>query len=77
MIAWFSPLIFRADIPEEGLQRGDVGTIVQVYGQDEAFEVEFFTLDGSTAALATVLASQARPVTGNDLTHARHVKIVP
>ena len=77
MIKEHDRVVLTADIPEEGLLRGDVGTIVQIYGQDEAFEVEFFTLDGSTAALATVLASQARPVTGNDLTHARHVKTLP
>ena len=77
MIKEHDRVVLTADIPEEGLRRGDVGTIVQIYGQDEAFEVEFFTLDGSTAALTTVSASQARPVTGNDLTHARHVKTLP
>jgi hypothetical protein len=77
MIKEHDRVVLTADIPEEGLRRGDVGTIVQIYGQDEAFEVEFFTLDGSTAVLATVSASQARPVTGNDLTHARHVKTLP
>ena len=33
--------------------------------------VEFLTLDGDTAAVATVLPSQARSVTSKDITHAR------
>lgn len=33
--------------------------------------VEFMTLDGNTAAIATVLPSQARLVTDKDITHAR------
>ena len=32
---------------------------------------EFTALDGDTIAIATVLPSQARPITGADLTHAR------
>ncbi len=39
----------------------------------EAAVVEFLALDGGTVALATVLPSQMRPVTGADLTHARTV----
>lgn len=50
-----------------------MGTIVHIYKHDEAFEVEFLTLDGDTAAIATVLPSQARPVSNRDITHARQV----
>lgn len=35
--------------------------------------VEFMSLDGATAAVATVLSSQARHVTKADNTHARTV----
>lgn len=35
--------------------------------------VEVMSLDGGTVAIATVLSSQGRPVTGADLTHARMV----
>jgi hypothetical protein len=30
---------------------GDVGTVVHVYADGKAFEVEFTTLDGKTAAV--------------------------
>ena len=41
------------EVADPGLKAGDVGTIVHVHRDDEAFEVEFLTLDGHTAALVT------------------------
>jgi hypothetical protein len=46
-----------SDVPEEGLHRGQVGTIVHVYAPD-AFEVEFIDRQGHTYGLATLGASQ-------------------
>ena len=69
-------IVLTADVlGDEGeeLKPGDVGTIVHVHPDNEAFVVEFMFLDGGTVALATVLPSQVRPVTGSDLTHARTV----
>ncbi len=54
----------------EELKSGDVGTIVHLHPDKEAFVVEFMSLDGGTVAIATVLPSQVRPVTGADLTPA-------
>ena len=59
----------------EDLRPGDVGVVVHVHPDGEAYVVEFLTLDGDTAAIATVLPSQARAVTSKDITHARHVEI--
>ena len=59
---------------KEELQPGDVGTVVHVHPNGAAFVVEFTALDGETIAIATVLPSQARPVTKADLTHARTVE---
>ncbi len=64
-------IILTSDIPDGGLKAGDVGTIVYVYEKGKAFEIEFLALDGHTAAIATVAASQVRPVTTRDITHAR------
>ena len=64
-------IVLTDDVADPGLKAGDVGTIVHVHRSGEAFEVEFLTLDGHTAALATVSSSQVRPVTGADITHAR------
>ena len=59
----------------EELRPGDFGDIVYVHLGREAYAVEFVTLDGGTAAITTVLPSQARPVANNDITHARPVEI--
>jgi hypothetical protein len=64
-------IVLTSDVPEEGLKAGDVGTVIHIYRRGEAFEVEFLALDGDTAAIATVLSSQVRPVSNQDVTHAR------
>ena len=67
-------IVLTAEVPgDEGgeLKPGDVGTVIHVHSGNAAAVVEFMTLDGDTAAIATVLPSQARPVTGADITHAR------
>jgi hypothetical protein len=42
-----------------------------VYVHGEGYEVEFFTLDGKTLDVITVLASQVRPVSSREIAHAR------
>ena len=64
-------IVLITDVLEEGLVAGDVGTIVHVHPRGEAFVVEFLTLNGNMAAIATVLPSQARLVSDKDITHAR------
>ena len=71
-------IVLTADITgDEGeeLTSGDVGIVVHIHPGNEAYVVEFLTLDGDTAAVATVSPSQARSVTSKDITHARHVEI--
>ena len=45
------------DLPEHGLQRGQVGTVVELLAPD-AFEVEFSNNDGQTYALLALHANQ-------------------
>lgn len=75
MIKEHDRIVLTSDLPKEGLKAGDVGTVVHVHAQGEAFEVEFLTLDGKTAAIATVLASQVRSVSNRDITHARPIEL--
>ena len=56
------------------LKSGDVGFIIHIHPGGEAFVVEFMALDGDTLDIATVLRSQARPVSSGDMTHARSVE---
>ncbi len=64
-------VVLTSDLPQTGLKAGDVGTVVHVHKGGGAFEVEFVALDGDTAAVATVAASQLRSVSHADMTHAR------
>lgn len=41
-------------IEENGLSEGDTGTIVEVYGNNKAYEVEFVNETGKTKALLTL-----------------------
>ena len=45
------------DLPEDGLLRGQVGTVVEVYTPD-AFEVEFSDIQGRTYAMTSIRANQ-------------------
>ena len=69
-------IVLTSPLPEEGLEAGDVGTVVHVYADSQAYEVEFVALDGHTTAVATVQVSQVRPVTRRDMTHAREIQTV-
>ena len=71
MLGEHDRIVLTEDISAGRLKAGDVGTIVHVHRDGEAFEVEFLALDGNTAAVATVPAARLRPVAATDLTHAR------
>jgi len=70
MIEELQSVVLTADLPEYGLQRGDVGTVVLVHG-DAGYEVEFVTLDGETLAVVTLSDSQVRPISHREIAHAR------
>ena len=59
-------IVLTADVTGDGgeeLKPGAGGVIVHVHPGGEPFVAEFTTLDGDTIAIATVLRSQARPLT--------------
>ncbi len=66
-------MVLTAPVPAERLEVGDVGTVVHVYRDGRAYEVEFTTLDGKTAAVVTLEASQVRPVGKREIAHAREL----
>ena len=77
MINEHERVVLTVAVPEEGLEPGDVGTVVHIYRDGQAYEVEFVALDGRTAAVATLEASQVRPVSGREITHARELRAQP
>ncbi len=62
MIKEHDCIVLTQNLPDEGLRAGDVGTVVNVHEGGAAYQVEFVTLTGQTVAVATVQASQLRPV---------------
>jgi hypothetical protein len=75
MIKEHDRIVLLKNLPEQGLQMEDVGTVVHVHRQGEAFEVEFMTLNGETVAIVTLLSSQVRPVGKRDVTHTRELAV--
>ena len=73
MIREHDRVVLTAPIPDRGLETGDVGAVVHVYPGAEAYEVEFVTLGGNTAAVVTVSRGQVRPVTKTEIPHAREL----
>ena len=67
-------VVLLTPVPAEALEAGDVGTVVHVYEDARAYEVEFVALDGHTTSVATLEANQVRPVNRRDMTHAREIQ---
>jgi hypothetical protein len=75
MIKEHERIVLIAPVPASGLEAGDVGSVVHIYKDGQAYEVEFVILDGHTAAVLTLEASQVGPVSRRDLTHARELSV--
>jgi hypothetical protein len=63
-------VVLARDIPEQGLRRGDLGTIVERYEPD-AVEVEFVTGSGKTQAVLTLSLDDVRPIEERDVMAVR------
>lgn len=71
MINELTSVVLTADMPERGLQMGDIGTVVSVHQEGKGYTVEFITLGGDTVAVITLPASQVRPIRANEIAHVR------
>lgn len=64
-------VVLTKDIKEYGLKKGDLGTIVHLYGDKKAFEVEFVAVSGRTIALITLTPKDIRPMAKHEILHVR------
>jgi len=65
----FTDVVLLSNVPEENLQVGDIGTVVErheVAGLETGYSVEFFDMLGNTVALATLPGSMLRFPTKSD-----------
>jgi len=76
MIKEHDCVVLKEDVTAEGLQPGDVGTVVHIHQGGAGYEVEFMTLTGETVAVVTLMASQVRPIARRDLNHVHELHSV-
>jgi hypothetical protein len=73
MIEELTSVVLTTNLPERGLQAGDIGTVVLVHQEGKGYTVEFMTVSGDTVAVITVPAEQIRPIRTNEIAHAREL----
>ncbi len=71
MITELDCVALTVNLPEHGLTAGDVGAVLHAYKGGNSYMVEFTTFDGWTVAITRVSAAQIRPLSRNEIHHAR------
>ena len=67
-IELFKRVALRIDLPEHGLQKGDVATLVEHLpgkNSDDGYALEVFNAVGDTLAVITVPQSAVKPLTAD------------
>jgi hypothetical protein len=70
----FKRVALRVDLPEYGLQKGDVATIVEHLpgnGREDGYAVEVFNSVGDTIAVIAVPESAVEPLTADTIPSVR------
>lgn len=75
MIHELDRVILNKDLPEHGLERGDIGTVVLIHRNHAGYEVEFNALDGEPVAIVSLYPSELRPIGRREIAHARAVNV--
>lgn len=63
-------IVLEKDLPDLGLERGDIGTVVEIYKPD-GIEVEFVAGSGYTQALVTLKATDVRMIADTEILSVR------
>jgi len=74
MIKELDTIVLSRDVPEHGLKKGDIGAVVHIYGEGEAFEVEFITGQGDTVAVVTIESRDIRLMQDKEILHVRKLQ---
>jgi hypothetical protein len=73
MINEHDSIVLTEDLPQAGLEAGDIGVVVHIHGRSEGYEVEFMTLTGDTVAVVTLKPDQVREIDRRDVAHSRQM----
>jgi len=66
-------LCLRTISGSTNLRAGDIGAVVLVHKEGQAFEVEFVTGEGRTLALLTLCRDEVRAMEAREILHAREL----
>lgn len=75
MIKELECVALKCDLPEHGLKKGDLGTVVLVHDH-AGYEVEFMTLKGETIAVLSLSPEQVRTIGRREIAQVRTVENV-
>ena len=71
----FQRVVLTTDVPEDRLQAGDVGVVVEHYrprrDAPEGYEVEFFSATGETMAVVSLPATSLRAAGATEVLSVR------
>jgi hypothetical protein len=68
--ALLDTVVLNRDLPEHGLRAGDLGAVVELYGNDGA-EMEFVRASGQTKTLVTLKLIDLRAIAESDILAVR------
>lgn len=75
----FRRVALKTDVPENGLRRGDVATIVEYHqgrpDQEPGYSLEVFNAVGDTVAVITLRESQIEPLSAKEILHVRPLAV--
>lgn len=71
MFEEYSRVALTIDLPEYDLIVGDVGTIVEIFGNGKDYLVEFNTREGYLVAMTLLTPLQLRNLSPMDVTNVR------
>jgi len=74
MIKEHDRVALTEDLPEYGLKRGDIGTVVMVHSTP-GYELEFVMLAGETLAVISAFPHQVRAIGRREIAQARELEI--
>lgn len=64
-------VVLKSDIKKYGLKKDDIGTVVHIYENGKALEVEFIAAAGKTIAVVTLTPDDIRTMVRNEILHVR------
>jgi hypothetical protein len=66
-------VVLNKDLPEHGIEKGDIGVIVHTYDKNQVIEIEFVSGAGETLGVVTMSTEDVRPMNGDEILHVREL----